>query len=81
MNGALSESIPEEMLTDPAKWAEQVRRFPVMTRYVQPGHSLCLGDNSPQSSDSRYWGLVPDALMIGPVTMRYWPWSRAGEVR
>lgn len=43
--------------------------------YVQPGHYLCMGDNSPQSSDSRSWGrqdihdtrggLVPERLMLG----------------
>ena len=32
----------------------------VDTFHVQPGHYLCLGDNSGQSSDSRKWGLVPD---------------------
>ena len=29
--------------------------------YVQPGHYLCLGDNSAQSSDSRKWGAGPGA--------------------
>jgi signal peptidase I len=65
-----------------------------MTLYVQPGHYLCLGDNSPQSSDSRSWGptrnrhqddakggLVPEELMLGRALMVYWPYYRAGTIR
>jgi signal peptidase I len=53
-----------------------------LTLYVQPGHYLCLGDNSPQSSDSRSWGetprdqrggLVPERLMLGRALWVYWP--------
>ena len=44
--------------TQPDKW-EPLRNLPVKTFYVQPGHYLCLGDNSPHSSDGRSWGLVP----------------------
>ncbi|MBN9121261.1 MAG: hypothetical protein J0I06_19270, partial [Planctomycetes bacterium] len=41
--------------------------------YVQPGHYLCLGDNSAQSSDSRRWGTVPDRLMLGKAVFVFWP--------
>lgn len=41
--------------------------------YVHPGHYLCLGDNSAQSSDSRKWGLVPDRLMLGKAVFVFWP--------
>lgn len=41
--------------------------------YVQPGHYLCLGDNSAQSSDSRKWGLVPDRLLLGKAVFVFWP--------
>lgn len=41
--------------------------------YVQPGHYLCLGDNSAQSSDSRRWGLVPDRLLLGKAVFVFWP--------
>ena len=41
--------------------------------YVQPGHTLCLGDNSAQSSDSRKWGTVPDRLMLGKAVFVFWP--------
>ena len=43
--------------------------------YVQPGHYLCLGDNSPASSDSREWGLVPQRLMLGRALIVYYPFK------
>lgn len=65
---------------DPSKW-EPLRRLPVKTMYVQPDHYLCLGDNSPESSDGRSWGLVPRRLMLGRALMVYWPLQRAGPIR
>lgn len=41
--------------------------------YVQPGHYLCLGDNSTSSSDSREWGTVPERLMLGKAVFVFWP--------
>jgi signal peptidase I len=41
--------------------------------YVQPGHYLCLGDNSAQSSDSRRWGAVPERLMLGKAVFVFFP--------
>jgi signal peptidase I len=51
------------------------------TMYVQPGHYLCLGDNSSESSDSRYWGLVPQRLLLGRALVVYYPFTRAGLIR
>lgn len=45
----------------------------VDTYYVQPGHYLCLGDNSAQSSDSRKWGTVPERLMLGKAVFVFAP--------
>jgi signal peptidase I len=55
----------------------------VRTMYVQPGHYLCLGDNSSESSDSRYWGLVPQRLLLGRALVVYYPFmhSRTGLIR
>ncbi|MFQ3591921.1 MAG: S26 family signal peptidase [Gemmataceae bacterium] len=56
-------------------------RAPVGTYYVQPGHYLCLGDNSVASSDGRTWGLVPERLMLGRAVMVYFPFTRFGPIR
>lgn len=64
----------------PHKW-DPLRELGVNTMYVQPGHYLCLGDNSPESSDSRAWGLVPDRLLLGRALAVYYPLSRAGLIR
>ena len=65
---------------DPKAWAELADVIP-STYYVQPGHFLCMGDNSPQSSDGRSWGLVPQRLLLGRALLVYWPFSRAGRIR
>jgi signal peptidase I len=52
------------------------------TYYVQPGHYLALGDNSTSSADSRYWGLVPERLLLGRALMIYFPfWPFTSETR
>ena len=65
---------------DPRKWGVfQEQGLKIM--YVQPGHYLCLGDNSTHSSDGRDWGLVPERLMLGRALMVYYPLNRAGPIR
>jgi signal peptidase I len=53
--------------------------------YVQPGHYMCLGDNSAQSSDSRSWGMVPERLLLGKAVFVFWPLvpppNRVGFIR
>ena len=51
------------------------------TLYVHPGHNLCLGDNSAQSSDSRKWGLVPDRLLLGKAVFVFFPVNRVGFIK
>jgi signal peptidase I len=64
----------------PAEWSK-LADMPYKTFYVQPGHYLCLGDNSPESSDGRSWGLVPERLMLGRALLVYWPFGRMGRIR
>lgn len=40
-----------------------------------------LGDNSPNSNDSRSWGYVPESAIIGKVTRIWFPFSRMGTPR
>jgi signal peptidase I len=63
---------------------------------VPPGNYFVLGDNRDNSSDSRYWGFVPDSLVRGQPMMVYYSytpdsasrfdwltqvrWKRVGEI-
>ncbi len=40
-----------------------------------------LGDNRPDSQDSRYWGFIPRENLVGEAVMIYWPVNRAGLIR
>ena len=45
-------------------------------RFIVPSKSyFALGDNSYNSSDSRYWGVVPEQNVIGRALFVYWPFS------
>lgn len=48
-----------------------------------PGHSyFAMGDNSPNSSDSRFWGFVPEKDVVGRPLFIYYPLtSRWGPAR
>jgi signal peptidase I len=95
-----NESLRKEVIEDPGKWRDQdvdidnKKDAPEgLTMYVQPGHYLCLGDNSPSSSDSRVWsnenegnnipngGLVPEHLMLGRALAIYFPFYRFGRIQ
>jgi signal peptidase I len=45
---------------------------------VKPGQYFVMGDNYPDSCDSRYWGTVPRSDIIGKVFLRIWPLKRIG---
>jgi signal peptidase I len=48
-------------------------------RRIPPGMYLMEGDNRAHSCDSRVWGLVPRASIIGKVFLTYWPLGRLGR--
>lgn len=64
---------------NPEAWGPLAKR-PVKTIYVQPGHYLCMGDNSPESADGRTWGLVPERLLLGRALLVYFPFYPFGPV-
>jgi signal peptidase I len=39
-----------------------------------------MGDNRGDSDDSRYWGPVPTAWIIGQAVATYWPLDRIGTL-
>ena len=43
---------------------------------VPAGYYFFLGDNSASSRDSRYWGFLPEAKIIGRAFVIYWPPKR-----
>lgn len=45
---------------------------------VPRGDYYMMGDNRPDSLDSRYWGPVPKAWLIGKAFLTYWPPDHIG---
>jgi len=45
---------------------------------VPANHYFMMGDNEPNSCDSRYWGSIPRSSIIGKAFVRIWPLSRLG---
>jgi signal peptidase I len=48
------------------------------TIIVPPRHYFMMGDNRGISDDSRFWGPVPQAWLIGVAVLTYWPPDRIG---
>ena len=55
------------------RWAVELPRY-VQDGWlvVPPGQYFALGDNRDFSSDSRYWGFVPRANILGRPLVIYW---------
>jgi signal peptidase I len=51
--------------------------FPVPIK-IPAGHWFMMGDNRGESDDSRFWGPVPTAWVIGGAFATYWPPDRIG---
>jgi signal peptidase I len=51
--------------------------FPTPIR-VPAGHWFMMGDNRGESDDSRFWGPIPTAWIVGVAFATYWPPDRIG---
>lgn len=56
---------------------DQSCNFP-QTIVVPRGEYYMMGDNRPDSEDSRFWGPVPKSWLIGKAFLTYWPPDRIG---
>lgn len=55
------------------KWSEEIDRLTERGQLIVPeGYYFAMGDNRDESSDSRYWGFVPEENIIGRPLFIYW---------
>jgi len=60
----------------PGSWRYQPALSPEGEFSLGPKCYFACGDNSANSLDSRYWGCVPEANLVGRAFWTYWPASR-----
>lgn len=74
------QKLEEAYINDPGQVLPGQFLHEGITVTVDDGHYLVMGDNRLHSSDSREWGLVTSAEIVGRAFFRYWPISSFGLV-
>ena len=46
---------------------------------IPPGYMFVMGDNRPNSRDSRFFGPIHEGLLVGEVFLRIWPFGDIGR--
>jgi signal peptidase I len=65
--------INDQPLKEPYLDTEHNQSLPsISEKLVEQHHYFVMGDNRDNSSDSRYWGLVPEKYIYGKAFFRYW---------
>jgi signal peptidase I len=70
--------IDGKLLKQPWTHVATIGAKPIAKTYVTKNHYFMMGDNEPNSCDSRYWGLLPRSDVIGKAFVRIWPLRRLG---
>ncbi len=47
---------------------------------IPAGQYFMMGDNRDRSNDSRYWGFVPDKLIVGKAFLIWWNFDNLGRI-
>ncbi|MGB9621349.1 MAG: signal peptidase I [Brevinematia bacterium] len=78
-----SRGVPENLLPNLEFFREDLDRIKSSLKgnKIPEGYYFVMGDNRDESSDSRYWGLVPKKLIIGKGIFTFWPPNRIGILR
>ena len=64
----IERAMPDEITLDGKRLDETV--YTVKNR-----HYFLMGDNRDNSLDSRYWGFLPERLVVGEALIIYWSWD------
>ncbi len=68
-------------LNEPYLDTERNQAMPsIPAKTVDEHYYFVMGDNRDNSSDSRYWGLVPEKYIYGKAFFRYWQPSSIGFI-
>lgn len=65
----------DDSYVEPA-WRKHDTRYRDRSWRVAADEFFMIGDNRAHSCDSRAWGAVPRANLVGPVVAVYWPPKR-----
>jgi len=79
----MSYGIPERSLPNLEYFKNDLERIraSILSNKIPDGYYLAMGDNRDESSDSRYWGLVPEDLILGKGVFKFWPLNRVGPLK